>query len=138
MSTPFNPLTDFTKMLEQFKFPGVDSASITESTRKDLQALTEANRLAYEGMQALIRKQTELLNENARAIQTAAQQIQGATPTEVMASQSEFVQKSLQKAFDNMRQLAEIAQQSQSAAIAAMTRRAEENMQALKTITPSK
>ncbi|SAL56646.1 phasin [Caballeronia terrestris] len=138
MSTPFNPLTDFTKMLEQFKFPGVDSASITESTRKDLQALTEANRLAYEGMQALIRKQTELLNENARAIQTAAQQIQGATPTEVMASQSEFVQKSLQKAFDNMRQLAEIAQQSQTAAIAAMTRRAEENMQALKTITPSK
>ncbi|WP_327365775.1 phasin family protein [Caballeronia terrestris] len=125
-------------MLEQFKFPGVDSASITESTRKDLQALTEANRLAYEGMQALIRKQTELLNENARAIQTAAQQIQGATPTEVMASQSEFVQKSLQKAFDNMRQLAEIAQQSQTAAIAAMTRRAEENMQALKTITPSK
>jgi phasin family protein len=89
-------------------------------------------------MQALIRKQTELLNENARAIQTAAQQIQGATPTEVMASQSEFVQKSLQKAFDNMRQLAEIAQQSQTAAIAAMTRRAEENMQALKTIKPSK
>jgi phasin family protein len=138
MSTPFNPLTDFTKMLEQFKFPGVDSTSITESTRKDLEALTEANRLAYEGMQALIRKQTELLNENARAIQTAAQQIQGATPTEVMASQSEFVQKSLQKAFDNMRQLAEIAQQSQTAAIAAMTRRAEENMQALKTIKPSK
>ncbi|WP_327359341.1 phasin family protein [Caballeronia humi] len=125
-------------MLEQFKFPGVDSTSITESTRKDLEALTEANRLAYEGMQALIRKQTELLNENARAIQTAAQQIQGATPTEVMASQSEFVQKSLQKAFDNMRQLAEIAQQSQTAAIAAMTRRAEENMQALKKITPSK
>ena len=48
MATPFNPLTDFTKMLEKFNFPGVDSTSITESRRKDMEALTEANRLAYE------------------------------------------------------------------------------------------
>jgi len=77
MTTPFNPLADFTKMLAQFNLPGVDSTAIAESRRKDLEALAEANRLAYEGMQALVRKQTELLNENARAIQAAAQQFRG-------------------------------------------------------------
>jgi phasin family protein len=138
MTTPFNPLTDFTKMLAQFNLPGVDSTAIAESRRKDLEALAEANRLAYEGMQALVRKQTELLNENARAIQAAAQQIQGANPAEVFAKQGEFVQQSLQKAFDNMRELAEIAQKSQTAAMAAMTHRAEESIEAYKKLLPPK
>jgi phasin family protein len=132
MATPFNPLTDFTKMLEKFNFPGVDSTSITESRRKDMEALTEANRLAYEGMQALVKKQTELLNANAMAIETAAQQIHGANPTEVLAEQGEFVQQSLQKAFESMRQLAEIAQKSQTAAMAVISQRAEESMRASK------
>ncbi|MGA7813437.1 phasin family protein [Caballeronia sp.] len=68
-------------------FPGIDSTSFAESRRKDLEAPTGTNRLAYEAIQALVKKQTELLNANVMAIQEAAQHIHGADPTEVLVKQ---------------------------------------------------
>ena len=133
MATPFNPITDFSKMLEGFNFPGIDKTSLIDSRRKDLEALAEANRLAYEGMQALVQKQTEMLSTSVREIQAAAQQMSGGNPAEVMAKQGEFVQRSLQKAFDNMREMAEMAQRSQADALAAITKRAEQSMNEAKT-----
>ncbi|WP_235025521.1 phasin family protein, partial [Caballeronia terrestris] len=65
MATPFPQITDFSKTLASFKFPGVDMTSLLEARRKDVEALAEANTLAYEGMQALVRKQTEMLNASA-------------------------------------------------------------------------
>ncbi len=46
--------TDFTKLLEQYKLPGVDMTAVIEARRKDIDAITEANKIAYEGMQALV------------------------------------------------------------------------------------
>ena len=45
-------LNDLSKLAEQFKLPGVDVSAIVEWQRKDLEALAEANRRAYEGVQA--------------------------------------------------------------------------------------
>ena len=61
MANETNPFGDFTKMIQQFKVPGFDVAPIIESRRKDMEALVQANKAAYEGMQALARKQTEIL-----------------------------------------------------------------------------
>lgn len=135
MATPFNQSTDFSKMLESFKFPGVDMTSLLESRRKDIEALAEANTLAYEGMQALVQKQTEMLNASAHEIQAAAGRMSGGNPTETMAKQGEFIQRSLQTAFDNMRELAEMARKSQAEALAAISKRAEQTMQEVKTLS---
>ena len=48
-------LADLTKLAEQFKLPGVDVSALVEWQRKDLEALAEANRQAYEGMKALVK-----------------------------------------------------------------------------------
>ncbi len=48
MATPPNPFADFTKMMEQFRLPGMDMSAVIEARRKDIEALTEANQLAYE------------------------------------------------------------------------------------------
>lgn len=132
METPFPQITDFSKMLESFKFPGVDMTSLLEARRKDVEALAEANTLAYEGMQALVRKQTEMLNASAREIQAAAGRMSGENPMESMAQRRDFVQQALKTAFENMRELAEMAQKSQTEALAAISKRAEQTMRELK------
>jgi phasin family protein len=135
MATPFTQMTDFSKMLESFKFPGIDMTSLLDSRRKDIEALAEANRLAYEGMQALVRKQTEMLTASAQEIQAAAARMSGGNPAEAMNKQGEFVQQSLQKAFENMRELAEMARKSQVEALAAISQRAEQTMQEVKVLS---
>ncbi|HEY5323888.1 MAG TPA: hypothetical protein VIK58_13750, partial [Caldimonas sp.] len=47
---------DLRKLVGRLKLPGVDMAAIVESQRKDMEALAEANRQAYEGIKALAQR----------------------------------------------------------------------------------
>ena len=130
MATPPNPFADFTRMMEQFRLPGVDMSAVIEARRKDIEALTEANRLAYEGMQAIVRTQQEIFAQTMQQLQAAAQQYGTAgNPAEAMARHSEFVQQQLHQALENMRALAETAQKAQAEALAVISQRAEQNVQ---------
>jgi phasin family protein len=127
MAEQTNPFADLTKMLEQFKVPGVDMSSIVESRRKDIEAIVEANKTAYESMQAVARKQQEML---ARAMQD----IQATATTGISdpAKQSEVARNAYVKAIDDMKDLAEIARKSQADAMASITQRANEHMEEIK------
>ena len=57
------PFMDVNQLLEHFRVPGMDVSAIIEARRKDMEALVTANRHAYEGMQLLGRRQTEMLHE---------------------------------------------------------------------------
>ena len=46
-------LEDFKKLAEKFQVPGFDLAALSEWQRKDMEALAEVNRQAYEGIKAL-------------------------------------------------------------------------------------
>jgi hypothetical protein len=77
MTTPVHTVIDFSKLIEQVKLPGFDMASVIETQRKNIDALTAANQLAYDGMQALMQKQAEMFNERIKTIQAASRK---ATP----------------------------------------------------------
>ncbi|WP_042879644.1 phasin family protein [Cupriavidus necator] len=129
MATPPNPFADFTKMMEQFRLPGVDMTAVIEARRKDIEALTEANKLAYEGIQAVMQKQQEIFTKTMQQLQAAAQQYTTAgNPAEAMAKHSELVQQALHQAFENMRELAETAQKAQAEALTVIGKRAEQNV----------
>jgi hypothetical protein len=68
-----DPIHDLTRLMTEFKVPGVDLAPIIESRRKDMEALVASNRAAYDAMQALARKQTELMTQAMQAIQQSMQ-----------------------------------------------------------------
>src|SRR5450631_1202053 len=61
------PSFDFSKLTKDFKLPGVDIATIMDREKKNIEALTEANRIAFEGWQALVRRQAEILQESIKA-----------------------------------------------------------------------
>src|SRR4051794_40460924 len=93
-----NPIGDLTKMFEQFKLPGLDMAPIIESRRKDIEALVEANKAAVESMQALARKQTEILTQTMQGIQESAKSLVGGGAAPDITKQAELVRKAYQKA----------------------------------------
>ena len=66
------PFFDFTKLMSQFRLPGVDFAALVDRERKNIEALAEANRIAFEGWQALVRRQAEILQETMKKVVTNA------------------------------------------------------------------
>jgi phasin family protein len=126
------PFGDVTKMMAQFKIPGIDMSAIVEARRKDIESLAEANKAAFESMQALVRKQTEMMSEAMQDMQNAAKSGAGgvADPTK----QAELVRKGFEKTLAGMQELAEMARHAQSDAMANITQRATKQMQDIKAL----
>jgi len=136
MATGNNPFGDMTKMFEQFKMPGIDMTAILEARRKEVDAMVEANKAAYESIQAMARKQAEIMTQAMKGMQEAAQAAisGGADP----AKQTEIVRKAFEKTLADMKELAEMGRQSQADAMAHMTQRATEQMQEIKKLMQPK
>ena len=135
---PTNLFNEFTKMMQQVQLPGLDVQAIVEARRKDIEALTEANRIAFQGMQSLAQKQTEILRTTLDQLRSLMQQMSSQTPMENAAKSSELVQQGLQRAFDNMRQLAEAAARSQTDAFNVVNQRVQQNIEELRTMLQTK
>ena len=116
---------DLGKMMQQFKLPGIDIAAIVESQKKDMEALAEANRQAYEGIQALARRRNEILMESLTQWQAA---MKDATGPDALSKQTERARKGVQKAMADMRELAEMEAASRSKAWKVVQDRFQENL----------
>ena len=127
-----NAFGDLTKMLEQFKLPGVDTQEILEARRKDIEALVQANQAVYDGMQALANKQGELLKVAMEDIQSAVKGAAGGAGVGDPGKQGELARKAYDKVLGDMKDLAEIARTSQADAMAKITQRGTEHLEEVK------
>jgi phasin family protein len=121
------PVFDFTKLLQQYKIPGVDFAALLEREKRNIEALTKANRIAFEGWHALAQRQSEILQETMAQTFAAARQDGSAKKPADLARQG------FEKALDNMRELAEIATKSQNEAFEVVRKRIGENVEEMRT-----
>jgi phasin family protein len=133
---PNNPFGDISKMLEQFKVPGIDMTAMIESGKKDIAAVVESNKKAMEGMQALAKKQTEMLTNAMHEIQSASKNFSGDTANP--GRQTEMATKAYAKALTDMKTLADIGQKAQADSLAIITKRANENLEAIKKLMTPK
>jgi phasin family protein len=134
-AAPQKLMSEFTKLFEQFKVPGIDFNAVLESRRKDIDALAAANRTALEGVQALGQKQIDVLKTTIDEVQTLLKQSKDMTAP---AAARDLVNQAVQRAFTNMRELADVAYKSQSEAVAVVSRRVQENIEELKTLVHAK
>lgn len=137
MAADMNPFGDVTKMFEQFKVPGIDVAALVAARRKDVEALVEANKAAYESMQAMGRKQTEMLSQAMQGMQDAAKSAAGGGGIDP-GKQTEAIRKAFEKTLADMKELAEMARSSQADAMAHLTQRANEHMEEIKKLMTPK
>jgi phasin family protein len=127
-----NAFGDLTKMLEQFKVPGVDTKEIVDARRKDIDALAQANQAIFDGMQALANKQGELLKAAMEDIQSAVKGASGGVGVGDPGKQGELARKAYEKVLGDMKDLAEIARESQADAMAKITKRGTEHLDEVK------
>jgi phasin family protein len=116
------PFPDFTKMMQAYKIPGVDFAAVLEREKKNIEALTKANQIAFDGWQALVRRQSEILKETMEETMANARKQDAAHRVEV-------AKKGFEKAVGHMRELAEMATKSQTEAFEIVRKRIAANVQ---------
>lgn len=132
-----NPFAEIGKMLEQFKLPGLDLAVIMEAQRKNIEALTQANQMAYAGIQELARHQAALLQQTMTQCQTALAQVGSPTPAN-MGAQAEVARQIFDQAVAGMREMAEAAAKSQAQAWEVIQKRTQESVAQLMQQNPPK
>lgn len=113
------------KLAEQFKLPGVDVNALVEWQRKDMEALAEAQREAYEGMQAVVAKRTEILAETLSQMQAAMKDMTGA---DALAKSQDAAQRGVQQAMTNFQELSKLQAEAGSRAWKVVQDRMQENM----------
>ena len=115
---------DLGKAMQDFKVPGVDVEGLMTSQRKNLEALAEANKLAIEGMQALFRRQAEILRQSVEEASAVAQQVSSAgSPQDAAMKQTELAKEAFERTVTNARELTEIVNKSNQEAFALLNRR---------------
>ena len=106
--------------------PGVDVSALIDWQRKDIEALTEANRQAYEGVKTLIERRNEMLREAFSQWQAT---MKDASPgTDAISRQTELAKQSVEKAVANFRELSEMEAQARNNAWKVVQERMQENM----------
>ena len=125
-TTGETPFFDFTKLMSQFRLPGVDFAALVDRERKNIEALAKANRIAFEGWQRLVRRQAEMLQETMKKV------VADASQEDAKKKRADLAKEGFEKALANMRELAEITTQSQKEAFDVVRKRIEENVEGIR------
>jgi phasin family protein len=130
---------DITRMVSDLKVPGVDVEGILAAQRKNIEALTQANQLAVQGMQAVAKRQAEILSQSMTEVQAAAQELSKAGDAQTMtAKQAELVKSAFEKALANMRELAEMVASSNTEAFDVINKRFAESLNEVKALVSKK
>jgi len=122
------PVFDFTKLMSQFRLPGVDFAALVDRERRNIEALAEANRIAFEGWQRLLRRQAEILQETMKEV------VANAGQQDAIKKRADLAKEGFEKALANMRELAEMATKSQKEAFDVVRKRIEENVEGIRNL----
>jgi phasin family protein len=120
---------DMQKVFTDFKIPGVDMQELLAAQQKNIAALTQANQHAVEGLQALARRQSEILQQAMKSAADAAKMAVGAGgPKEAAAKQAELAKAAFEHAVSNMREMAEMVGKSSEQAFSVISKRVSEGL----------
>jgi len=130
----FTKFADFTKLTEQFKVPTVDTEALLDSQRKNIEAFSVANRIAFEGAQAVTQRQVEILRQVMEESAAVVKQLTAAgKPEDKLADQAELLKHTYEQSVANFRELAEMGAKSNGEAVEVLSRRVTEGLDELKT-----
>jgi phasin family protein len=131
MSGKNNPFFDFdiSKMMSDFKIPGVSSEDLMESQRKHIEAATAANQVAIECIQAVTRRQAEIVRQSLQEVAKVAREAwDPANPEKAALRQTEFAKQAFERAISNAREIAEMVAKSNREAFDIVNKRVAENL----------
>lgn len=125
-------LPDFADVLKQLNVPGVDLEKLLASRRRDIEAVVAAHQEVYQGMQALAKRQAELAQETMSQWQAAVLGGGMGRVDDPLGPRAAAAQEALGKALANLRELAQLASQSQARIFKLLQDRSAENLEEMR------
>jgi phasin family protein len=120
---------DVGKAFAGFTFPGFDAEAFLASQRKNLEALTQANQLAVEGVQAVARRQVEIARQAVEEASTLMRDLtQPGAPEDRLAKNAEVAKQAYEKGLANLREIAELVTKANSEALGVINKRVAEGL----------
>lgn len=130
---PTKAVEEFTSKLKAYKLPGVDLDAVIASQKKNVEALTAANKVAIEGLQSVAKRQGEILQETMQEVSKAVKDLSSAGgPQQVAVKQAELAKSAFEKALGNMKELAEMVAKAQQEATSTINARIAASLDELK------
>ncbi len=134
---PQNPFEfDITKMMADFKLPAMPNAdAFLAVQRRNLETLSQANRVALEGAQAVAKRHMEIIQQTMAEVSDAVRVLSsGDEPQEQAKKQVELLKAGYSRAVSNMKEIADLIQKSNGEAIELLNNRFTEAMDEVKTL----
>lgn len=136
----FMPDFDFTKAFSAMKVPQMpDMDVVLGAYRRNLEALSEANRVALEGAQAVARRHMEIMQKTMSELSEQLRHMSAMdTPQDRAAKQAELLKHAYETAVANMRDLGDLIQRSNHDAVEMLNKRFSEAMDEMKNLVDSR
>ena len=123
------PSFDPADMFSAFTMPNFDVDALVASQRRNVEALTEANKLASDGAQAFATRQAEILKGAVDAYADAMRGLMAFNdPQASVAKQAEIAKTSFETSNANMRELTEIAAKAKAKSLDVINKRVVESL----------
>jgi phasin family protein len=124
---------DFTKVMADFKFPGMDMEAMLASQRRNIETFSAANKVALEGAQAIAKRHMEIVQQSMTEMTEAMKALASPeAPQAKAAKQAEMMKAAYEKAVTNMRELADMIQRANGEALGLLNKRFAETMDEVK------
>jgi phasin family protein len=127
---------DFSKLFSEMKVPAMpDMEAVLATHKRNLEALSEANRLALEGAQAVARRHYEILQSTMASMTESLKSLSVTeAPASRAAKQADMLKLAYENAVANTRELGDLIQKSNAEAMQTLNSRFSEAMTEIKTL----
>jgi phasin family protein len=126
---------DFSKSFTNGKAPTVDFETLFTAQRKNFDALTSANQLAFDGVKAVAQRQAEVAREAVEEFSRLAKELSlPASTEEKLVKQAEVAKATFEQALSTMREMSSTLQKSNTQAIDVLSKRVADSFDEVKTV----
>ena len=126
---------EFAKLAKHYRAPTVDVSAVFEAQRRNVEALTAANKTAIEGVRALAEQQSAILQQTLNATRKSFDKIgKASTPQEAASKQAEIAKEIFEKAVANAQTMTELVAKSNAETAEVITGRIAEGLDEIKAL----
>jgi len=127
---------EFGKMFADMKLPAMPGMeAFIAASKRNLETLTAANKVALEGAQAVARRHAEIVQQNMAELTEAVRAMASTeTPQVKAAKQAELLKQAYERAVANMKEIGDLITQSNAEAVKLLNSRFAEAMDEVKAL----
>jgi phasin family protein len=127
---------DFGKLFTDMKLPAVpDMEAFVSASRRNIETLTAANKVALEGAQAVARRHMEIVQQSMAELTEAVRTLSTVeAPQAKAAKQAELLKSAYERAVANLKEIGDLIQNSNAEAVTLLNNRFAEAMDEVKAL----